>query len=133
MRGGAGPSRAWWGAGAALAGIVALAVFGPDGMWGGGSTTPAATLSTPAAAPPVVAPTKKPAGSSTPPVTDAPTVLTSGQQSEFGRLGVPGLLVFAVICALVGSLMRWFDPISKAVVAAGPKARTATQRGRRRR
>jgi len=87
-----------------------------------------------ASVPPVVVPSKKPSGSATPaPVTEAPTVLTAGQQSEFGRLGVPGLLVFAIACALAGSLMRWFDPISKAVASMGPKARTAAQRGRRRR
>ena len=34
-----------------------------------------------------------PSGSATPPVTEAPTVLTAGQSSTFGRLGVPGLLV----------------------------------------
>lgn len=57
MRSGAGPSRAWWGAGAALAGIVALAVLGPgatwDGMWGGSEGL------TPAPAP-VAAPVPQP-------------------------------------------------------------------------
>jgi hypothetical protein len=60
MRDGAGPSRAWWGAGAALAGIVALAVFGPSGMWGGGATTPAPAPSASVEAPPAVAPSEAP-------------------------------------------------------------------------
>lgn len=60
MRGGAGPSRAWWGAGAALAGIIALAVFGTDGMWDGGSITPVPTQSAPVGAPSAVAQTQAP-------------------------------------------------------------------------
>jgi len=95
----------------------------------GPATAPAVPNDVPTAA----APSDKPADSATPPVTEAATVLTSGQESSFGRLGVPGLLFFAVACALAGSLMRWFDPISAAVASAGPKARKAAQRGRRRR
>jgi hypothetical protein len=103
------------------------------------SATPATTPGpgvdpvVPAASVPTVdEPSTSPSDSATP-VTDAPTMLTAGQQSEFGRVGVPGLLVFAIACALAGVLMRWFDPISKAVVSAGPTARKAAQRGRRRR
>lgn len=51
------------------------------------------------------------------PVTEAQTRLTSGQASSFGRLGVPGLLVLAVLCALAGTLVRWLDPIAAAVTA----------------
>lgn len=108
------------------------------------SPSPSPTKAAPAATVPAVpaapvpsagAPSTAPSASATPtpPVTDAPTVLTAGQQSAFGRVGVPGLLVFAVACALAGALMRWYDPIAKGLAAAGPKARKAARRGRRRR
>lgn len=68
MRGRAGPSRAWWGAGAALAGIVALAVFGPGEMWGdmwGGGAGQG--IPAPVASAPVIA--------EAPPATPTPTPL----------------------------------------------------------
>jgi hypothetical protein len=98
------------------------------------TTGPATAPAVPGASVPTAAtPSVDPAGPATPPVTEAATALTAGQESSFGRLGVPGLLFFAVACALAGCLMRWFDPISAAVASAGPKVRKATRRGRRRR
>jgi len=44
-------------------------------------------------------------------------VLTNGQTSLFGRLGVPGLVVFALVTAVAGSLMRWYDAIVPALAA----------------
>ena len=73
---------------------------------------------------------------SDPPVTEATTVLTSGQTSMFGQVGVPGLLIFAVACAIAGVLIRWWDPLERAAVAAGPKAKALVRKspvGRRRR
>lgn len=64
------------------------------------------------------------------PVTEASTVLTSGQSSAFGQLGVPSLLVIAIACAVAGSLIRWWDPLEKGVAAAGPKAKALLRRGR---
>lgn len=58
------------------------------------------------------------------PVTEATTVLTSGQSSAFGQLGVPSLLVIAIACAVAGALIRWWDPLERAAAAAGPKARS---------
>lgn len=61
MRAGAGPSRAWWGAGAALAGIAVLALFGPGGLWDGdrGAGTPVPATPAQVTAPaPVAAPTE---------------------------------------------------------------------------
>jgi hypothetical protein len=49
------------------------------------------------------------------PVVQANPVLTSGETSAFGRLGAPGLLVFALVTALAGSIMRWYDAIGPAV------------------
>lgn len=98
---------------------------------------------TPVAAPPV-APGIEPgggkpgkgAGATDVPVAEASTVLTSGQNSAFGRVGVPGILIVAIACAIAGALMRWWDPLEKAAVAAGPKARklsrSAFRRGKRR-
>jgi hypothetical protein len=89
------------------------------------------------AAPPVSGPVPgggKPGGKgaapSEAPVTEATTVLTSGQSSAFGQLGVPSLLVIAVACAVAGSLIRWWDPIEKGAAAAGPKAKALLRRGR---
>ena len=44
-----------------------------------------------------------------------------GRPRTFGRLGRAGLLLFAFATALAGSLMRWYDPIGRGVVAAGPR------------
>ncbi len=105
----------------------------PTGSTPAGSTpgnapvVPAVTVPT-AAAPSAAAAPKVP---STPPVTEAQTVLTAGQESMFGRVGVPGLLMFALACAIAGVLMRWYDPIAAAVAGTGPKARRLS-RGRRR-
>jgi hypothetical protein len=63
-------------------------------------------------------------------VTEADTVLTSGQSSAFGRLGTPGLLLFALGTALAGSLMRWYDVIAAAL--AGTTSRARTMAGQRR-
>ncbi len=74
--------------------------------------------------------------SSEPPVTEATTALTSGQTSMFGQVGVPGLLIFAIACAIAGSLIRWWDPLERAAVAAGPKTKALVRTspiGRRRR
>ena len=80
-----------------------------------------------ASAPPAAEP---PAPSAAPPVAEAETVLTSGQSSAFGRLGTPGLLLFALGTALAGSLMRWYDVIAAALAGTGSRARTlASQRG----
>ena len=65
-----------------------------------------------------------------PPVVEAAPVLTSGQTSAFGRIGTPGLLLFALGTALAGSLMRWSGPLSAAAVAAVPKAKELARRGR---
>lgn len=67
---------------------------------------------------------------SEPPVTEAATVLTAGESSLFGRIGVPGLLLLALGCAVAGSLVRWFEPISRGVAAAGPTSRDLARRGR---
>jgi hypothetical protein len=68
-----------------------------------------------------------PSGAPTP-TTEATTYLTSGESSVFGRVGVPGLLVVAVACALAGLLVRWYDPITRGVAAAGPTARRLARR-----
>jgi hypothetical protein len=72
-------------------------------------------------APPAAEPSAAP--SSGPPVVEAQTVLTSGQSSAFGRLGTPGLLLFALGTALAGSLMRWYEPIGAALAATRARAR----------
>lgn len=91
---------------------------------GGGGGTPDTAL------PPAVdgvpsapEPTGKGPRPSAAPVAEAQTVLTSGQTSAFGALGVPSLLVIAIACAVAGSLIRWWDPLEKAAVAAGPRVR----------
>ncbi|MBA2954209.1 hypothetical protein GON03_07740 [Nocardioides sp. MAH-18] len=75
-------------------------------------------------------PTKPSSGPSEPPTTEAATVLTAGESSLFGRLGVPGLLLLALGCALAGTLVRWFEPISRGVASAGPAGRGLARRGR---
>lgn len=75
-------------------------------------------------------PAKPSSGPSEPPPTEASTVLTAGESSLFGRLGVPGLLLLALGCAVAGSLVRWFEPISRGVAAAGPTGRDLARRGR---
>jgi len=74
-------------------------------------------------------PTVGPAAPSAAPVVEASTTLTSGQSSAFGRLGTPGLLLFALGTALAGSLMRWFDAVAAAVAGTRSWARTRTRRG----
>lgn len=106
------------------------------------SDSPSTSIPDPGAAGPAVPavsvptaadPSGAPSGSATPPVSDAPTVLTAGEESTFGRVGVPGLLIVALACALAGILIRWSDPITAAVAAAGPQARKVARGGRRRR
>ena len=79
--------------------------------------------------PPVAEPSTA-APSAVPPVVEAEPVLTSGQTSAFGRLGTPGLLVLALAAGLAGSLMRWYDAITAAVTAAGPRVRELARRRR---
>ena len=101
------------------------------------SAAPPTSVPGPVTAPvvPVVSPPSAPAPSgkpsstaTTPPVTEAQVVLTSGQQSSFGRMGVPGLLVVAVGCALVGSMMRWGPAAVAAVAGASRKRKPARRR-----
>jgi len=107
----------------------------------GGSASPAATGTPAPGTGPVVPPTgtvpsaggkpgKPSASGSEPPVTEATTVLTAGETSLFGRVGVPGLLVLALGCAVAGSLVRWSEPIGRGLAAAGPRSRELARRGR---
>ena len=73
-------------------------------------------------APPVAEPSTA-APSAAPPVVEADPVLTSGQTSAFGRIGTPGLLLVAVLAALAGALMRWYDVLRASLVAVAARRR----------
>jgi hypothetical protein len=66
---------------------------------------------------------------SAPPVTEAPTVLTSGKSSGFGRLGTPGLLVLALGAAIAGAVMRWFDVLQAGLAVTRSRAGSGRRRG----
>ena len=84
------------------------------------SLPPAPEASLPPSAEPPAAP------SADPPVAEAQTELTSGESSTLGRLGTPGLLLFALGTALAGALMRWYDVLVAALAGTGSRLR---QRG----
>ena len=59
---------------------------------------------------------------------EAETKLTSGESSTLGRLGTPGLLLFALGTALAGSLMRWYDVLLAGLAGTRSRARTLRER-----
>jgi hypothetical protein len=65
------------------------------------------------------------------PTTDAATVLTAGQESMLGRLGLPGLLFFALACGLAGALVRWYEHLHAAAVATPGTTRRLARRAAR--
>jgi hypothetical protein len=79
----------------------------------------------PSAAPPASA-----APSSAAPVAEPAVVLTSGQSSAFGRLGSPGLLLFALGTALAGVLMRWYDVLAAGLAGTRTWARSRSTRAK---
>ncbi len=81
----------------------------------------------PEATVPTAATSPSAAPSAGPPVVEANVVLTNGQTSLFGRLGAPVLVIVALVTAMAGSLMRWYD----AIVPAFAALRRRTARGRK--
>lgn len=71
----------------------------------------------PDASVPVSSETPSAAPSGAPPVVEASTVLTSGQSSDLGRLGAPILVILALLAAIGGSFLRWYDSIVPAFAA----------------
>lgn len=56
-----------------------------------------------------------PQGTAPAPVSTDQITLTAGERSAFGRFGLPGVVMFAVACALAGALLRWYDVLRVAV------------------
>ncbi|MFI5428659.1 hypothetical protein ACHMWU_20260 [Aeromicrobium sp. UC242_57] len=56
-------------------------------------------------------------------------LLTAGQGSMLGDLGMPLLLLAALLAGVVGSVMRWWEPLG-ATVRRGRRAWAERTRGR---
>lgn len=96
---------------------------------GGGDGGDVSTV--PGDAPSAAEPSGKASSPASAPVVTAEPALTAGQASAFGRIGVPGMLLFAVACAVAGVLTRWYHPLRVASAAAGTRARGLLRRWRR--
>jgi hypothetical protein len=72
---------------------------------------------------PVASESPSAAPSAQTPVVQGDVVLTSGQTSDLGRLGVPLLVIIAMLSALGGSLLRWYDAIAPAFAALRSRPR----------
>ena len=56
--------------------------------------------------------------------------MTAGRTSAFGRLGLPGLLLFALGTGLAGSLMRWYEVVGTGEFMRALESRVAWARDR---
>lgn len=83
---------------------------------------------------PVVAddapPAEKPAAAPAAPVVEAETVLTAGEQSSLGRVGLPTLVLMAALSAIAGSVLRWLDLLQGLVSSVVAGARRPAPRRR---